>query len=239
MFAFKCYASSCNSHQIFVFTAHSIVPEKLCKFNAISTAMADFVDPIGAKRRKPYYPDPSEHFVTGEHFDDRTTFRMTYKAWSPKPQEVPKWARKPVYKRPTEGMALITRYRVSCPAFYILVRRKVSKGAKIRSRYNQVPHQTQDTNRKATNPQLDTTNESQEASPPPPPPQQATTRHTQTDAHKDTANIRQNKYIKDPQKKYRPGTVSKISHWRAQTCPTARQNLLPSMTKDSLISHRG
>ena len=169
MFAFKCYASSCTSHQIFLFTAHSIVPEKLCKFNAISTAMADFVDPIGAKRRKPYYPDPSEHFVTGEHFDDRTTFRMTYKAWSPKPQEVPKWARKPVYKRPTEGMALITRYRVSCPAFYILARRKVSKGAKIRSPYNQVPHLTQATNWKATKPQLVTTNESQEASPPPPP----------------------------------------------------------------------
>ena len=42
---------------------------------------------------------------------------------------------------------------------------KVSKGAKIRSGYNQVPHPTQDTNGKATNPQLDTTNGSQEASP--------------------------------------------------------------------------
>ena len=38
----------------------------------------------------------------------------------------------------------------------------VSKGAKIRSRYNQVPHPTQDTNGKVTNSQLDTTNESQE-----------------------------------------------------------------------------
>ena len=28
---------------------------------------------------------------------------------------------------------------------------KVSKGAKIRNRYNQVPHMTQDTNRKVTN----------------------------------------------------------------------------------------
>ena len=42
---------------------------------------------------------------------------------------------------------------------------KVSKGAKIRSRYNQVPNPTQDTNGKVTNSQLDTTNESQEVSP--------------------------------------------------------------------------
>ena len=42
---------------------------------------------------------------------------------------------------------------------------KVSKGAKIRNRYNQVPQLTQDTNGKVTNSQLDTTNESQEVSP--------------------------------------------------------------------------
>ena len=42
---------------------------------------------------------------------------------------------------------------------------KVSKGAKIRNRYNLVPHLTQDTNGKVTNSQLDTTNESQEVSP--------------------------------------------------------------------------
>ena len=42
---------------------------------------------------------------------------------------------------------------------------KVSKGAMIRNRYNQVPHLTHDTNRKVTNSQLDTTNESQEVSP--------------------------------------------------------------------------
>ena len=42
---------------------------------------------------------------------------------------------------------------------------KVSKGAKIRNRYNQVPHLTQNTNGKVTNSQLDTTNESQEVSP--------------------------------------------------------------------------
>ena len=38
-------------------------------------------------------------------------------------------------------------------------------GAKIRNRYNQVPHLTQDTNGKVTNSQPDTTNESQEVSP--------------------------------------------------------------------------
>ena len=38
---------------------------------------------------------------------------------------------------------------------------KVSKGAKIRNRYNQVPHLTQNTNGKVTHSQLDKTNESQ------------------------------------------------------------------------------
>ena len=37
--------------------------------------------------------------------------------------------------------------------FYIYHLIKVSKGAKIRNRYNQVPHLTQDTNGKVTNSQ--------------------------------------------------------------------------------------
>ena len=41
---------------------------------------------------------------------------------------------------------------------------KVSKGAKTRNRYDQVPHLTQNTNGKMTNSQLDTTNENQEVS---------------------------------------------------------------------------
>ena len=45
------------------------------------------------------------------------------------------------------------------------IRAIVSKGAKIRNRYNQVPHLTPDTNGKVTNSQLDTTNEGQEVSP--------------------------------------------------------------------------
>ena len=40
----------------------------------------------------------------------------------------------------------------------------ITEKSKIRSRYNQVPHLTQDTNGKVTNSQLDTTNESQEDS---------------------------------------------------------------------------
>ena len=42
---------------------------------------------------------------------------------------------------------------------------KVNKGAKIRNRYNQVPHLTKDSNGKVTNLQFDTTKESQEVSP--------------------------------------------------------------------------
>ena len=42
---------------------------------------------------------------------------------------------------------------------------KVGKRAKIRNRYNQAPHLTQDTNGKATTSQLDITNESKEVSP--------------------------------------------------------------------------
>ena len=44
-------------------------------------------------------------------------------------------------------------------------RYKVSKGTKIRNRYNEVPHLAQDINGKVTNSQLDTANESQEVSP--------------------------------------------------------------------------
>ena len=39
---------------------------------------------------------------------------------------------------------------------------KVSKGAKIRNRYNQIPHLTQDTKGNVTKSQLDTTNEHQQ-----------------------------------------------------------------------------
>ena len=81
-----------------------------------------------------------------------------------------------------------------------------SKGAKIRNRYNQVPHLTQVTNGKVTNSQLDTTNESQEVSPLPAGDHKAhidrrVQRHSK---HKTEKNIN------DPQKRCRLGTVIKI-----------------------------
>ena len=78
---------------------------------------------------------------------------------------------------------------------------KVSKGAKIRNRYNQVPHLTQGTNGKVTNSQQTPQTRAKRSALS----QQVTTKHIQTEAHKDIANTRQNKNIKDPQKKYRLG----------------------------------
>ena len=54
------------------------------------------------------------------------------------------------------------------PALYLsatMAILKVRERAKIKNRYNEVPHLTQDTNGKVTNSQLDITNESQEVSP--------------------------------------------------------------------------
>ena len=87
---------------------------------------------------------------------------------------------------------------------------KVSKGTKIRNRYNQVPHLPQDTNGKVTNSQLDTVNESQEVSPFPAGDHKAHINRR----YKGIPNIRQ-KNIEDPQRKYRLGTVSRILYWRA------------------------
>ena len=57
---------------------------------------------------------------------------------------------------------------------------KVSKVAKIRNRYNQVPHLTQDTNGKVTNSQKTPQTRAKRSALS----QQVTTKHTQTDAHK-------------------------------------------------------
>ena len=62
---------------------------------------------------------------------------------------------------------------------------KVRKRAKIRNRYNQAPHLTQDTKGKVTTSQLDTTNESQEVSP------------FQAGDHKTSINIRARKHNKN------------------------------------------
>ena len=86
--------------------------------------------------------------------------------------------------------------------FCALMPRKVRKRAKIRNRYKQAPHLTQDTNGKVTTSQLHITNESQEVS------QQVTTRHQQTDVHESITKQDRNN-INDPQKEHRLGTVNK------------------------------
>ena len=88
---------------------------------------------------------------------------------------------------------------------------KVSKGVKIRNRYNQVPHLTKNTNGKVTNSQLDTTNESQDVSPFPAGDHKA---HINRRAQRNSKH-KTEKNIIDPKKKYRLGTVSKIFYWRA------------------------
>ena len=89
---------------------------------------------------------------------------------------------------------------------------KVSKVAKIRNRYNQVPHLTQDTNGKVTNSQKTPQTRAKRSA--------LSQQVTDHEAHinrrtQNIANTRQNKNIEDPQKKYRLGTVSKIFYWRA------------------------
>ena len=88
---------------------------------------------------------------------------------------------------------------------------KVSKGAKIRNQYNQVPHLTHETNGKVTSSQLDTTNESQDVSPFPAGDHKA---HINRRAQRHSKH-KTEKNIKDPQKKYSLGTVRKIFNLRA------------------------
>ena len=88
---------------------------------------------------------------------------------------------------------------------------KVSKGAKIRNRYNQVPHLTRDTNGKVTHSQIDTTNEGQEVSPFSAGDHKA---HVNRRAQRHSKHKTEKKPIKDPQKKYRLEPVSKIFYWR-------------------------
>ena len=84
-------------------------------------------------------------------------------------------------------------------------------GCKDQESINQVPHLTQDTNWKMTNSQLNTTNESQEVSPFPAGDHKA---HINRRAQRHSKH-KTEKNIKDPQKKYRLGTVSKIIYGRA------------------------
>ena len=86
----------------------------------------------------------------------------------------------------------------------ILDTAEVSKGAKIRNRYNQVPHLTQDTNGKVTNSQLDTTKESQEVSPFP------------AGDHKAHIDRRSQRHSKLKTEKKHKSSTKEVPHWNGQ-----------------------
>ena len=81
---------------------------------------------------------------------------------------------------------------------------KVSKGAKIRNRYNQVLHMTQGTNGKVTNSQLDTKNESQEAS------------HTPAGGHKAHINRRAQRHSKHRTEQKHKRSTKEVPPWNGQ-----------------------
>ena len=80
---------------------------------------------------------------------------------------------------------------------------ELSKGAKIRNRYNQVPHLTQGTNGKVTNSQIDTTNESREVSPFP------------AGGHKAHINRRAQRHSKHKTEKHKRST-KEVPPWNGQ-----------------------
>ena len=80
----------------------------------------------------------------------------------------------------------------------------VSKGAKIRNRYNQVPHLTHDTNGKVTNSQLDIINESQEVSPFP------------AGDHKAHINRRAQKHSKHKTEQQHKRSTKEVPPWNGQ-----------------------
>ena len=81
---------------------------------------------------------------------------------------------------------------------------EISKGAKIRNRYNQVPHLTQDTNGKVTNSKLDTTNESQEVSP------------ILAGDHKVHINRRAQRHSKHKTEQKHKGSTKEVLPWNGQ-----------------------
>ena len=87
---------------------------------------------------------------------------------------------------------------------YLEEKFKVSKGAKIRNRYNQVPHLTQDTNGKVTNSQLDAKNESQEVSAFP------------AGDHKAHINRRVQRHIKHKTEQKHKGSTKEVPPWNGQ-----------------------
>ena len=88
--------------------------------------------------------------------------------------------------------------------YYHITPLKVSKGAKIRNRYNQVPHLTQKTKGKVTNSQLDTTNGSQEVSP------------FQAGNHKAHINRHAQKHSKRKTEKHKKKSTKEVPPWNGQ-----------------------
>ena len=80
---------------------------------------------------------------------------------------------------------------------------KVRKRARIRTRYNQAPHMTQDTKGKVTTSHLEITTRAKRSAFS----KQVTTRHQQTDVHESITKQDRNN-INDPQKKQCLGTFS-------------------------------
>ena len=87
---------------------------------------------------------------------------------------------------------------------FFLETAKVSKGAKIRNQYNQVPHLTPDTNGKVTNSQLDTTKESQEISP------------LQAGDHKAHINRRAQRHSKHKTEQKHKRSTKEVPPWNGQ-----------------------
>ena len=109
---------------------------------------------------------------------------------------------------------------------------KVSKGAKIRNRFNQVPHLNQDTNGKVTNSQLDITNESQEVSPFPAGDHKA---HINRRAQRHSKHKTEQKH-KRSSKEVPPRKIrNKKNNFQLRTLGTHLEQDLPSPTSASCI----
>ena len=108
------------------------------------------------------------------------------------------------HQRPEPSVLVYVRCRivqVPCPTWSHSVWDKVRQGTKIRNRYNQVPHLTQDTTWESDKSTKNITNVGEEDSPFPAGDHKAAIRDKQT------RNIGNKD---DPQKRHRLGTVSKI-----------------------------
>ena len=109
---------------------------------------------------------------------------------------------------------------------------KVSKMAKIRKRYNQVPHLTRDTTWESNKNTINITNKRQEVSPFP-----AGDHKAAINRRKSIGNTR-HKNTNDPQEKYRLGTVSKTFYWRAYFLQrdATKQDQIPELENIKMLT---